>query len=253
MNTIWIMIGGVAFTFLMAILGAALVYCFKGEISLKAKTAVFGLSSGIMLAASVWSLLIPAMIQSENNYGRWSFVVILFGILIGSCVLHAFGNVDIKGGMLSTENRRARKLFLSMTLHNIPEGLSVGFALGVALSLSNSVAYMSALGLAFGVGLQNLPESLAVALPIKTVTGSKKKALLLTLVSSIIEPIFAVGGYFFAAHLEIVQPWLLAFAGGAMLYVIFDELLGECLTDSSGFGSWMVLLGFTFMTLIECL
>jgi len=247
------MITGITFTFLMATLGAALVYCFKSELCEKTKTTVFGLSSGIMLAASVWSLLLPSMTQAEEIYGRWSFLPVLFGISLGACALAVLSSIEIKGKALSVEDKRVRKLFLSMTLHNIPEGLSVGFALGVALSLSNTIAYISALGLALGVGLQNLPESLALALPIEAVTGSKRKAFIFTLLSSAIEPVFAIGGYFFAAHLSIVQPWLLAFAGGAMLYVIFDDLLVECLIADNSLGSWMVLSGFTIMTVIECL
>ena len=254
MNHIWIALGGIVFPFIMATLGAALVYCFKGDLSPRGKMVVFGVSAGVMLAASIWSLFQPAITESRNAWGDFASIPILGGFFLGVSLLVLVDCINRRKnsvGVVIFEKGRAQKLFLSMTLHNIPEGMAVGFAFGAVSATNGFSAYYTALGLAIGMGIQNFPESLAMALPLKDVLKSRNKAFFYTLLSSALEPMCAILGYFFAAYMKIAQPWLLSFAAGAMLYIVFDELLPQCMEDKTGWRTIVVLLGFVLMTLLE--
>ena len=252
----WITVLGIAFIFFATALGSAAVYCFKGDLPPKLQAAIFGFAAGVMLAASVWSLLLPALSQAENAWGNYALLPVCIGFLLGGALIVGFDRLlhyrKNPTGILS--DVRARKLFLSMTLHNIPEGLAVGFAFGGAYALGTTAAYWTALGLAFGIGIQNFPEGAAVSLPIKSAIGSPRKAFLFGAVSAIAEPIFAVIGYFFAAHLQFLQPWLLAFSAGAMIFVVAEELLPEAQrSTSSSIGAWGAMVGFVFMMTLDVL
>lgn len=240
-----------AFIFIMTALGSALVYFFKKEVSSKLGAIFFGVASGIMLASSVWSLLIPAIEQSAT-WGRLSFLPASVGLLAGAAFLlilekcKFFSHTEKEEGL-----KKNFKLFLSITLHNIPEGLAVGFAFGVAQTLGTLEAYLVALGLAVGVGLQNIPEGLAVALPLYAETGDKNKAFLYGTFSGLPEPIFAVIGYFLSAQLRLAQPWLLAFSAGAMIFVVAEELIPKAKEQNSTLGAVGVIFGFTAMMILD--
>ena len=138
-----------------------------------------------------------------------------------------------------------------MTLHNIPEGLAVGFAFGMARMAGIPATYVAALGLALGIGFQNLPEGAAVSLPMKMALKSKHKAFLYGMCSAVVEPIFAVIGYLFIGYLQPVQPWLLAFSAGAMIFVVADELLPQTKLEKDNLGAWGVMIGFLSMMILD--
>ena len=241
---------GICFIFLTTMLGAALVYCFKTQMPERLQAALFGFAAGVMTAASVWSLLLPALAQAEIAWGNLAFLPVTIGFLLGGALIVGFDRA--LNFRKNQEGGRAKKLFLSVTLHNIPEGLAVGFAFGAAFSLATPAAYIAALGLAVGIGVQNLPEGAAVSLPMQTALKSKHKAFLYGALSAVVEPIFAVIGYFFAAYLQALQPWLLAFSAGAMIFVVSEELLPETKrVTKSSVGAWGVMLGFALMMILD--
>jgi ZIP family zinc transporter len=248
---------GIGFIFLSSTLGAALVYCFKGELSKKANAAFLGLASGIMLAASVWSLLLPALAQAENGWGRYAIIPISIGFLSGAAFLWTFDKITPNkqtAGNFSAR-KKAKRLFLAVTLHNIPESLAVGFAFGAAWGVGTQAAFLSALGVAIGIGIQNFPEGAAVSLPMRAALKSRNKAFLYGVLSGGVEPIFAVIGCVFAAFLQGLQPWLLAFAAGAMVFVVAQDLLPESFIEEGGryvsIGAWSTVIGFVFMMILD--
>ena len=141
---------------------------------------------------------------------------------------------------------------LAVTLHNIPEGLAVGFAFGGAAAAGESGAFVSALALAVGLAIQNFPEGVAVSLPMKGLTGSRGKAFLYGTASGAVEPVFAVAGYFLAAALTALQPWFLSFAAGAMIFVVAEDLIPEShIAEHPHLGTWGVMFGFAVMMVLD--
>ena len=163
---------GFCIIFIATTAGAALVFFFKGELSGKLNTLFLGFASGVMVAASVWSLLIPSIEGAGETYGALSFLPAVIGFLLGGAFLvlidklvpHVHKGTNEEEGLKSHLNKSA-KLFLAVTIHNIPEGLAVGFAFGAAAALGEEGAFVSALGLAVGMAIQNFPEGAAVSLP----------------------------------------------------------------------------------------
>ncbi len=255
MNSTWITISGISFIFIMTTLGAATVYFFKKEISSKTNTFLLGLASGIMIAASIWSLLLPS-IEASVNYGKLQWLPAAAGIIIGGFFLIFLDSI-VKGSLMQEtknqiEYQKHFKLFLAVTLHNIPEGLAVGFAFGMAAALGKNDAFMNAFGLAFGIGIQNIPEGAAISLPFLRITGNKTKAFFYGTVSGAVEPIFALLGYFLAAFVAVLQPWLLAFAAGAMIFVVAEELIPDTkIAENPHLGAWGVLIGFMVMMILD--
>lgn len=248
---------GICFIFLMTTLGASLVFFFK-NISQKTNSIFLGFASGIMIAASIWSLLIPAMEQSAG-WGKWSFVPAAIGFLLGGLFLvlidkivpHFHQGTQHEEGMHSSL-KKSTKLFLAITIHNIPEGLSVGFAFGAAASLGTDAALISALGLALGIGIQNFPEGAAVSLPMKQAVGNSRKAFLFGMGSGAVEPVCAVLGFFLASYIEVLQPWLLAFSAGAMIFVVAEDLIPDIkFDDDSHIGIWGLMFGFVLMMILD--
>lgn len=258
MWNIWFTIFGIAFIFIMTALGAAVVFFFKGEISSKINAFFLGLASGVMIAACIWSLLLPSIQQAEIYFKNFAFMPAAIGLLLGGLFLVG---LDIVVPILCKKEKttgvcmrlsKPMRLFLAVTLHNIPEGLAVGFAFGAAATSGEWGAYTAAIGLAVGIGIQNFPEGLAVALPLKTTGSSRKRAFLWGAASGVAEPIFAVIGYFLATWLQILQPWLLAFSAGAMLFVAAEDLIPDTkINERTRIGAWGVLLGFILMMTLD--
>lgn len=245
---------GICFVFLMTSLGATLVYFFKEEVSPKTQAVFLGFSSGIMLAASVFSLLLPAIEQTEKGWGRYAFIPAFIGFLSGGAFMLLFGFFFDK--FFGRQIRDARtekgfKLFLAVTLHNIPEGLAVGFSFGAAYALQERSGYLSALLLSVGVAVQNFPEGAAVALPLKNVFKSKTKAFLYGAGSGIVEPVFALLGFFCAARLQALQPWLLSFSAGTMIFVVAEDMLPDLKGKELLFGVCAFMLGFALMMALD--
>lgn len=251
----WSIVFGFSFLFLMTTLGASVVFLFKGGISAKCNALFSGFAAGVMLAASVWSLILPSMTQAATYFGAWAFLPAVIGIF-GGCVflvlLDTFVQKARKEKVVQTAlQTKTRRLFLAVTLHNIPEGLAVGFAFGAAYASGLPAAYAAALGLAIGIGVQNFPEGAALVLPMKESLRSHKRAFFWGVLSGAVEPVFAVAGFFLAAQLQILQPWLLAFAAGAMLFVSVEDLIPDAQRASSRLGVWSFIVGFVVMMILD--
>lgn len=248
---------GFSVIFFATTLGAATVFFFKNKISDRLGAAFFGFAAGIMIAASVWSLLLPS-IEGAAGYGIFSFIPASAGFVLGGLFITILDRVvpEIKlktrGEIKSLDTTdKAMKLFLAITAHNIPEGLAVGFAFGGAAALAEKAAYFSALGLAIGIAVQNFPEGAAVSLPFKSVTGNNFKAFLLGVGSGAVEPVAATAGYFLATVLSVFQPWLLSFAAGAMIFVAVEDLIPDSVENGKSLGVWGVMAGFTIMMALD--
>lgn len=232
--------------FLLTTLGAACVFFFsKPSVTLNKIT--IGAASGIMLSASIWSLLLPSIENARASWGSLSVIPVCAGFLLGGVFMIVLDLVSKK--FVSADHQRPFKLFTAITIHNIPEGMSVGFAIGTAAALKS--AYLSPFMLALGIALQNFPEGLATALPLQKHFKSKK-AFLFGALSGIVEPIFAVAGFFLAKSITALLPWLLAFSAGSMIYVIVEELMPELHEGkNSSVGTWAFIFGFIFMMILD--
>lgn len=194
---------GFALIFIATAAGASVVFFFKKEISPKLNTLILGFAAGIMIAASVWSLIIPSLEGAEEGYGDLSWLPAATGILAGGIFLtlldkiipHFHSGTKEDEGVNTGKVNMSTKLFLAVTIHNIPEGLAAGVVFGAAAAVGTESAYLSALVLAIGMAVQNFPEGVAVALPLHAATGSKTKAFLYGAASGIVEPIFAIFGF----------------------------------------------------------
>ena len=254
---------GISLIFACTTLGSLLVFIIRKEELYKSLNRVFvGFAAGIMLSASFFGLIRPA-IESEVTYmPTWAIVGI--SIVLGSLFLwgidklvphfHIHENKD--EGLPSRGLSKTSKMFLAVTIHNIPEGLAVGIAFGVALSNVGSFALlMSALFLAVGTGIQNIPEGAAVALPVKSETGgSSFRAFLFGMFSGAVEPIAAVVGLFLAMQIQAIMPWALAFAAGCMIYVVGEEMIPEMKGEGHDhLGVWSFIVGFVIMMALDCI
>lgn len=260
MNALTVSILSISMIFLATALGSSFVFFFKRELGVKANNLILGFAGGIMIAASIFGLILPSIEQSKELYGRVSYLPPLLGFLLGCLLLwlldflipHIHQNSMVEEGRKSNISKNL-KFFLAVTIHNIPEGLAVGFACGLALASNDIAAISAALSLSIGIAIQNVPEGAAVSIPMLGNGKSKGKAFLFGTGSGIVEPIFAIAGLFLA-QLSILTPWLLSIAAGAMFYVTLDEILPE--SRKGGFehyGLWSFLLGFLLMMALELL
>ena len=175
--------------------------------------------------------------------------------IIDKIIPHFHPQENKAEGLKIKRMSKTSKMFLAVTIHNIPEGLSVGIAFGVALSQSDNHALLiGALLLSIGIGIQNIPEGAVVSLPIKGETGSSFKAFLFGMLSGIVEPIAAVIGLFLAMQIQGVMPWALAFAAGCMIYVVVEEMVPEMTSEGHDhFGVWSFIFGFVIMLILDCI
>lgn len=221
---------GTGFCFLMTTLGAASVLFTGKESSPAFQRISLGFAAGIMVAASVWSLLIPSLEASSKDAIPWlpatgGFVLgIAFLLLMDKTIPHWHPAEDSPEGPKSNHSR-TELLVAAVTLHNIPEGMSVGLAFAMA-AITGEASTLSAAGaLALGIGIQNIPEGAAVALPLKDAGQSRVKAFIGGSLSGIVEPIFGILVVFAASFIQPYMPWLLGFAAGAMMFVVVEELI----------------------------
>jgi ZIP family zinc transporter len=250
---------GTGFTFLCTAFGAAFVFVFKGEIDEDLQRIFLGFAAGVMIAASVWSLLIPA-VEMEEARGGIGWIPAAGGFVIGGLFLFLLDNMlphlhpgsDTPEG-LPSKMRRTSMLVIAITLHNIPEGMAVGLTFGlVAMGGDAATSIAAAFALALGIGLQNIPEGTAVSLPLRSEGFSRNKAFVYGALSGIVEPIAAVLGVLMIASLSGIMPWLLAFAAGAMIYVVVEELIPEAhLGSHSHWGTAGVMFGFLVMMILD--
>lgn len=243
-------------------IGSALVFFFKKDLSDKMNNLVLGFASGIMIAAGIFGLLIPSIEEAQKSsiYASFPYVPVLIGFFIGSIILYAIDKIvphlhhegSEEEGIKTNKLGKHTKLFFAVLIHNIPEGLAVGFACGLTLASPSLTTAMAALSLAIGITIQNIPESFAVAVPLYANGMKKSKAFFLALATGIVEPIFAIVGLFLAFYIEPLLPWLLSFASGAMIYVTVDELLPEARKGAAiHYGLWAFIIGFMIMLALE--
>ena len=249
-------------TWFVTALGAAMVVFFTSP-NPKSLNVMLGFASGVMIAASFWSLLQPAIERAETTSNLPAYLVATAGFLLGALFLWASDKVvsfarrkaDIAGGKTNERLHRIIMLVLSITLHNIPEGLAVGVAFG-ALKDSGYGAenLMGAISVAVGIGLQNFPEGAAVSVPLRREGYSRKKSFLLGQASGMVEPLAGVVGALLVVYVEAILPYALSFAAGAMILVAVHELIPECQRNQKAqpYSATMgIVLGFAVMMLLD--
>ena len=256
MNNILITILGCLGIFLATALGSSLVFFIKNDINKKLNSIICGFSAGVMIAASVFSLILPS-IDDAAFLGIWDFLPASAGVLIGSLFL-LFIDLIIsiinkqKQQSANPEKDKLTKFITAFVFHNIPEGLAVGFAFGSALASGNALA--GAVGLTIGIAIQNIPEGLAVALPTYKYTKRKCRSFFMGILSGAVEPIFALFGVLLASKIQNLLPWLLAFSAGAMLFVTVEDLIPDAkYSEKSHIGTFSFIAGFILMMILDVL
>jgi ZIP family zinc transporter len=243
-------------TWLITAAGAASVVFFR-EVNKKILNIALGFSAGVMIAASFWSLLQPALeLAAVQSGGVVSSFVVTAGFLCGAIFIAASDKIVTKTKALNfTEGRkRAVVLLLAITLHNIPEGLAIGVAFGALSEKFTPETFAAAVSVAIGIGLQNFPEGAAAALPLRREGCSRLKSFLLGQCSGLVEPIAGVLGAVLAVTVTSILPFALAFAAGAMILVSVHELIPECQQNKSVhpyFATTGIMVGFTAMMLLD--
>jgi ZIP family zinc transporter len=249
---------GVLLPFIGTALGAAMVFFLRDEISPRLQKILLGFASGVMMAASVWSLLLPAIdIASEQKMIAWLPAAVgfvggmLFPLLLDTLIPHLHVNSNEAEGIQSKLGRSA-KLMLAVTLHNIPEGMAVGVVLAGAMVENAGITFAGAMALSLGIAIQNFPEGAIISMPIKGDGNSKGRSFLYGMLSGIVEPIAAVITIVLIDHLLPALPFLLAFSAGAMIYVVVEELIPESQSGKhSNIATIGVAVGFTLMMILD--
>lgn len=252
------LIPGLLLPFAGTALGSACVFFLKDSIRPSVQKSLLGFASGVMVAASVWSLLIPAMDMSENM-GKLSFIPAAVGFLLGIAFLLAMDrlipHMHLGGQQEGPRTALAKNmmLVLAVTLHNIPEGMAVGVVLAGALDGSTPITAAGALSLALGIAIQNFPEGAVISLPLKGEGTGKARAFLYGALSGIVEPIGALLTIALSSLIVPLLPYLLAFAAGAMIYVVVEELIPEASEgEHSNIGTIGFAAGFVIMMILDC-
>ena len=250
---------GTGFTFLMTAVGAATVFFVKDRVNPKTQHAFLGFAAGVMIAASVWSLLIPA-IEMAQEQGTIGWLPAAGGFLLGGLFLFVLdkllphlhpGSKNPEG--MTSSLRRTTMLVFAVTLHNIPEGMAVGLSFGLAAVEQSPAGLAAAFSLAIGMGLQNFPEGAAISLPLQKEGCSKLKSFIYGSLSGIVEPIAGIIGVLLAISIQGIMPWMLAFAAGAMIYVVVEELIPESqsMGEHTHQGTIGTMAGFLIMMILD--
>ena len=249
---------GLLIPFLGTSLGAAAVFFMKKELSRRISRALTGFASGVMVAASIWSLLVPAL-EQEKTMGRLAFLPAFIGFCLGiffllfldSVIPHLHMNAEKAEG-LSSKLQRTTMMVLAVTLHNIPEGMAVGVVFAGLLSGSKAVTAGGALALSLGIAIQNFPEGAIISMPLHAQGQSKSKAFIGGVLSGAVEPVGAFLTILAAGLIVPAMPYLLSFAAGAMMYVVVEELIPEMSEgEHSNIGVLMFAFGFTLMMALD--
>ncbi len=249
---------GLLIPFVGTTLGAGCVLFLKGMIKDSLQSALLGFASGVMIAASVWSLLIPS-IDMSDGLGKLSFVPAVIGFFFGIAFLflldklipHLHMNEDVPEGPKTKLNKTAM-LVLAVTLHNIPEGMAVGVVFAGLLGDNANVSMASAFALAIGIAIQNFPEGAIISLPLRSEGNSKMKSFVYGTLSGIVEPIAAGITLLMSGVISSMLPYFLSFAAGAMIYVVIEELLPEASGDhKTDICTWGFAVGFAIMMVLD--
>ncbi|MBS6923207.1 MAG: ZIP family metal transporter [Lachnospiraceae bacterium] len=249
---------GLLLPFLGTTLGAACVFFMKGQMKPLVQKMLLGFASGVMVAASVWSLLIPAMDMSEEM-GKYAFIPAAAGFLLGILFLLGMDRAvpHLHMGAECAEGpkcslKKTTMLVLAVTLHNIPEGMAVGVVFAGMLSQKTEITVAGAFALSVGIAIQNFPEGAIISMPLKSEGTGKGKAFLYGMLSGAVEPVAAVITILLAGFITPVLPYLLSFAAGAMLYVVVEELIPEASEgEHSNIGTIGFAAGFVLMMILD--
>lgn len=251
-------IRGILIPFFGTVLGTACVFFCTKSMNLFLQRVFTGFAAGVMIAASIWSLLIPAMEQTEGM-GRWAFIPAVVGFSIGILFLlfldyitpHLHRNTEEAEGPKSGF-QKTTMLLLAVTLHNLPEGMAVGAVYAGILAGDHKISIMGALALSIGIAVQNFPEGAIVAMPLVAEGMKKSKAFCYGIVSGVVEPIGALLTIFAASFVVPALPYFLSFAAGAMVYVVVEELIPEMSQGKhSNIGTVMFAVGFLVMMTLD--
>lgn len=251
-------IKGVFIPFLGTALGAACVLFMRDALNVAVQRILTGFAAGVMVAASIWSLLIPAMEQAASM-GRWAFIPavagfwigILFLLILDRIIPHLHqGSSEPEGP--KTELKKTTMLVLAVTLHNIPEGMAVGVVFAGCMAGNESITMAGALVLAIGIAIQNFPEGAIISMPLRSEGMKKSRAFLYGALSGAVEPAAALFTIWASGYIIPLLPYLLSFAAGAMLYVVVEELIPEMSAGNhSNLGTVFFALGFTVMLTLD--
>lgn len=239
-------------------LGAAMVFFMKKQMNRNVEKMLLGFAAGVMIAASVWSLLLPAIDMTEEQGGIvWlpaatGFLLgIGFLLLLDSLVPHLHLDSENPEGVKS-DFQKTTMLVLAVTLHNLPEGMAVGVTVAGAMMGNTGITMAGALALAVGIAIQNFPEGAIISMPLRSVGASRRKAFLYGVLSGVVEPIGAVITILLAEQVVPILPYLLAFAAGAMIYVVVDELVPESQSGKhTNIGTIGAAVGFVLMMVLD--
>lgn len=250
-------------TWLLTALGAGCVFFLK-KVNKNVLNIMLGFASGIMIAASFWSLLQPAIEIADEKLAIPSWFIVAIGFITGALFIYISDrmvskfqkfNSAKKTESLSFKNKRIFMLMLSITLHNIPEGLAVGVAFGaIASSQDPKMALLAAISVAIGIGLQNFPEGAAISLPLRADGFSRKKSFLYGQASGLVEPIAGFLGAYLVIYIQNLLPFALSFAAGAMILVAVHELIPECQSNNKKYpylSTMGIIIGFSLMMILD--
>ena len=244
--------------FMGTVLGSSMVFLMKNKINKKVEKMLLGFASGVMIAASIWSLLMPAIdMAKEQNVVEWipasiGFLAgIVFLLVLDSVIPHLHLNAEKPEGLKSKVQKSIMRVF-AITLHNIPEGMALGIILAGSLAEGTGISAASALVLAIGIAIQNFPEGAILSMPLKSEGMSKTKAFLYGVLSGIVEPIGAILTIALTSLVVPTLPYFLAFAAGTMIYVVVEELIPESQSgEHSNLGTIGVAIGFVIMMILD--
>lgn len=239
-------------------LGASCVFFVKGKLNMQLQRIFTGFAAGVMVAASIWSLLIPSL-ESTEHMGKWAFLPAVVGFWLGviflaamdKAVPHLHMNSDTAEGPRS-KLQRTTMMILALVLHNIPEGMAVGVVYAGAMMQQTEITVTAALVLSLGIAIQNFPEGAIISIPLHGEGMKKSNAFLYGMMSGVVEPLAAVLTVFAARYVVPILPYLLGFAAGAMIYVVVEELIPEMSEgEHSHLGTFMFMLGFSVMLVLD--
>ena len=249
---------GLLIPFLGTMLGSAMVFLMKNEMNKKIEKLLLGFASGVMISASIWSLMIPSIDMAEKQ-GKISWIPAVIGFILGiifllvldSLIPHLHLKTDKPEG-IKAKLKNSTMMVLAVTLHNIPEGMTVGVVFAGILTQNAGITLAGAIALSIGIAIQNFPEGAIISMPLKTEGISKTKSFLYGTLSGIVEPIVAIITILLTNRLVPVLPYLLSFAAGAMIYVVVEELIPESQAgEHSNIGTVGFAIGFIIMMILD--
>ena len=249
---------GLLIPFLGTMLGSAMVFLMKNEMNKKIEKLLLGFASGVMISASIWSLMIPSIDMAEKQ-GKILWIPAVIGFILGiifllvldSLIPHLHLKTDKPEG-IKAKLKNSTMMVLAVTLHNIPEGMTVGVVFAGILTQNAGITLAGAIALSIGIAIQNFPEGAIISMPLKTEGISKTKSFLYGTLSGIVEPIVAIITILLTNRLVPVLPYLLSFAAGAMMYVVVEELIPESQAgEHSNIGTVGFAIGFIIMMILD--